>query len=135
MDLLTTITDGLKKIGEIFGGTPAREPYNPDIEKRKARRYFCKDSTYFFESKEDYENAKIHDISLKGIRFSLNNEKRRESKGSILLMLDKACFNMPIKIAWVKRGFNGIELGAQFLETSEQKQRLLKLYIQKMRLN
>jgi hypothetical protein len=135
MDLLTTITDGLKKIGELFGGTTTKEYCDPNVEKRTARRYFCSDSTYFFESKEDYENAKIHDISVKGIRFSLGNEKHRDAKGSILFMLDKTCFNMPVRIAWVKRGFNGIELGAQFLETSEQKQRLLKLYIQKMRLN
>ena len=131
MEILTALTNGIAKLGELFGREKCSYS-EPVDERRSTKRYFCWEQTYFFQSKEDYEDARIIDISMGGVRFSLNHDRFAKSSGNVLLMYDKHMFNMPVKIAWTKRTSGRYEYGAQFLETSTQKQQLLKLYLRKL---
>lgn len=134
MELMTTITNGLQKISEFFGKNKTYEPVFQE-ERRAAKRYYCWESTYFFETKEQYENARIIDISMGGLRFALDHDRCKNSCGYVLLMYDKLVFNIPVKIAWTKRTSGRYEYGAQFISISPKKQQLLKHYIQKICIN
>jgi hypothetical protein len=130
MEIMTAINKGIQKLADMF--TPSKaQVYDPCQDRRSSKRYYIWTNTYFYKTKEDYEDVRIIDISLGGIRFAVNHDRYTNGSGSVLLMHDRMMFNMPVQITWTKRTSGRYEYGARFLEMSEQKQKLLKLYIRK----
>ncbi|MDQ7821376.1 MAG: PilZ domain-containing protein [Candidatus Eremiobacteraeota bacterium] len=99
------------------------------IEKRDAARVPLGETSFYFTYGGRCHQARIIDISFRGIKMALEHHLPPVESGEVLIFYNGTSLLLPLRIAWSRQRRSISECGAEFLSLSPEIKGLIRRYL------